>query len=95
MPDNDIPKGLRPHFQEYDVATLDLDCDANLIIGKRSRRRRAWPFTQSLNYPSSTNSTWPVVRVSLCASDIASLWIWISSAQAIAVGKRRLDNLWS
>jgi hypothetical protein len=32
MSDNDIPSGLRPHFQEYDVATLDLDRDANLII---------------------------------------------------------------
>lgn len=29
---NNIPSGLRPHFQEYDVRTLDLDRDANLII---------------------------------------------------------------
>jgi hypothetical protein len=27
-----IPSGLWPHFQEYDVRTLDLDRDANLII---------------------------------------------------------------
>jgi len=29
---SDIPSGLRPHFQEYDVRTLDLDRDVNLII---------------------------------------------------------------
>jgi hypothetical protein len=29
---SDIPSGLWPHFQEYDVQTLDLDRDANLII---------------------------------------------------------------
>lgn len=29
---SDIPSGLWPHFQEYDVRTLDLDRDANLII---------------------------------------------------------------
>ena len=28
----EIPPGLRPHFQEYDVMTLDLINDANLII---------------------------------------------------------------
>ena len=28
----DIPGGLRPHFQEYDPRTLELDRDANLII---------------------------------------------------------------
>jgi hypothetical protein len=28
----DIPSGLRPHFQEYDPRTLDLDRDANLIM---------------------------------------------------------------
>jgi hypothetical protein len=27
-----IPSGLWPHFQEYDVRILDLDGDANLII---------------------------------------------------------------
>ena len=27
-----IPSGLEPHFQGYDVNTLDLDRDANLII---------------------------------------------------------------
>jgi len=29
---SDIPSGLWPHFQEYDVGILDLDRDANLII---------------------------------------------------------------
>jgi hypothetical protein len=29
---SDIPNGLRPHFQEYDPRTLDLERDANLII---------------------------------------------------------------
>jgi hypothetical protein len=28
----EIPSGLRPHFQEYDPAALDLERDANLII---------------------------------------------------------------
>ena len=28
----DIPPGLWPHFQEYDVQSLDLQRDANLII---------------------------------------------------------------
>ncbi len=28
----DIPSGLRPHFQEYDFESLDLERDANLII---------------------------------------------------------------
>lgn len=28
----DIPTGLHPYFQEYDVAALDLKRDANLII---------------------------------------------------------------
>jgi hypothetical protein len=32
MATSDIPSGLWPHFQEYDVRTLDLDYDANLII---------------------------------------------------------------
>jgi len=27
-----IPDDLRPYFQEYDVLTLDLDRDANLVI---------------------------------------------------------------
>ena len=27
-----IPSGLWPHFQEYDVHALDIDHDANLII---------------------------------------------------------------
>ncbi|MDP1544871.1 MAG: hypothetical protein Q8L87_02530 [Anaerolineales bacterium] len=27
-----IPVGLKPYFQEYDVARLDIDRDANLII---------------------------------------------------------------
>ena len=26
-----IPSGLRPHFQEYDLQSLDLDRDADLI----------------------------------------------------------------
>ena len=29
---NEVPDGLRPYFQEYDVQTLDLDRDANLVI---------------------------------------------------------------
>jgi len=29
---SNIPSGLWPHFQEYDVRILDLDRDANLII---------------------------------------------------------------
>ena len=32
MPDNRIPEGLWPHFQEYDPAGLDLEGDADLII---------------------------------------------------------------
>lgn len=32
MTHGDIPNGLRPHFQEYDPQTLDLDRDAALII---------------------------------------------------------------
>jgi len=32
MTPGNIPSGLAPHFQEYDVRTLDLDRDANLII---------------------------------------------------------------
>jgi hypothetical protein len=31
IPDN-IPAGLKPHFQEYDLQALELDRDANLII---------------------------------------------------------------
>jgi hypothetical protein len=27
-----IPSGLKPHFQEYDVALIDITRDANLII---------------------------------------------------------------
>jgi hypothetical protein len=27
-----IPAGLRPHFQEYDISELDITRDANLII---------------------------------------------------------------
>ena len=27
-----IPAGLKPHFQEYDIARLDITRDANLII---------------------------------------------------------------
>lgn len=27
-----IPSGLRPHFQEYDLSSLELDRDADLII---------------------------------------------------------------
>lgn len=29
---SDIPSGLWPRFEEYDVRTLDLERDANLII---------------------------------------------------------------
>ena len=29
---NQIPFGLRPHFQEYDISQLDFRRDANLII---------------------------------------------------------------
>jgi hypothetical protein len=36
-----IPSGLRPHFQEYDVRTLDLDRDANLII-QRTLEYGSW-----------------------------------------------------
>lgn len=31
-PQSDIPPGLHPYFQEYDVLALDLQRDANLII---------------------------------------------------------------
>jgi len=30
--DHRIPPGLRPHFQEYDIRTLDIDRDVNLIM---------------------------------------------------------------
>ena len=29
---SNIPRSLHPYFQEYDVKTLDIDRDANLII---------------------------------------------------------------
>ena len=31
-PSTRIPKGLAPHFQEYDISQLDFARDANLII---------------------------------------------------------------
>ena len=36
-----IPDGLRPHFQEYDPQTLNLDRDANLII-QRTLEHGTW-----------------------------------------------------
>ncbi len=38
---NTIPSGLKPHFQEYDFQTLDLDRDANLII-QRTLEHGTW-----------------------------------------------------
>lgn len=38
---SDIPGGLWPHFQEYDVRTLNLDRDANLII-QRTLEHGIW-----------------------------------------------------
>ena len=38
---SDIPSGLRPHFQEYEVQTLNLDRDANLII-QRTLEYATW-----------------------------------------------------
>ena len=39
---SNIPSGLWPHFQEYyDVQTLSLDRDANLII-QRTLEHGAW-----------------------------------------------------
>jgi len=32
IPSPKIPKGLKPYFQEYDIARLNLARDANLII---------------------------------------------------------------
>ena len=32
MTHGDIPSGLGPHFQEYDLHTVDLDQDADLVI---------------------------------------------------------------
>ena len=29
---SEVPTGLRPYFQEYDVSALDLEHDANLIL---------------------------------------------------------------
>lgn len=37
----EIPPGLKPHFQEYDMATLDLERDANLII-QRTLENGTW-----------------------------------------------------
>lgn len=31
-PSSQIPAGLKPYFQEYDIARLDIASDANLII---------------------------------------------------------------
>ena len=41
---SDIPSGLWPHFQEYDVQTLDLDRDANLIIQPNRWGKSSPPF---------------------------------------------------
>lgn len=38
---NDIPGGLEPYFQEYDVHALDLDRDADLII-QRTLEHGTW-----------------------------------------------------
>jgi len=32
MDQSDIPSGLKPHFQEYDLYALDLERDTDLII---------------------------------------------------------------
>jgi len=32
VPEHEIPAGLKPHFQEYDPASLYLKRDANLVI---------------------------------------------------------------
>jgi hypothetical protein len=37
----DIPVGLKPYFQEYDLSNLDLDQDADLII-QRSLEFGTW-----------------------------------------------------
>lgn len=39
--DHGIPAGLRPHFQEYDIRTLDIERDANLII-QRTLEHGTW-----------------------------------------------------
>jgi hypothetical protein len=42
-----IPKDLHPHFQEYDIATLNLMEDANLII-QRTLEFGTWEETRWL-----------------------------------------------
>lgn len=37
----DIPEGLRPHFQEYDLDALELERDANLVI-QRTLEHGTW-----------------------------------------------------
>jgi hypothetical protein len=37
----DIPGGLRPHFQEYDLDSLELERDANLVI-QRTLEHGTW-----------------------------------------------------
>jgi len=41
MTPNGIPSGLRPHFQEYDTRTLDVDHDADLIM-QRTLEHGTW-----------------------------------------------------
>jgi hypothetical protein len=38
---HEIPSGLKPHFQEYDMATVDLKRDANLVI-QRTLENGTW-----------------------------------------------------
>lgn len=41
VPANQIPKGLWPHFQEYDPVRLDLESDADLVI-QRTLESGTW-----------------------------------------------------
>ncbi len=41
MDQSDIPSGLRPHFQEYDLHALDLERDADLVI-QRTMEYGTW-----------------------------------------------------
>jgi len=47
-----IPSGLRPHFQEYDLSSLDLDRDADLII-QRTLEYGTWDEIRWLVGPAS------------------------------------------
>jgi hypothetical protein len=44
---NQIPAGLKPHFQEYDISQLDFRRDANLII-QRTLEFGTWDETRWL-----------------------------------------------